>query len=533
MDLVSHFKELNPRQKKLVIGIGSIGVIFVFAWMVSNLMETKQQQQIRAEKPEVTVISPSRLTGVEGFAAEMESLRQEVGRMSKDIEFLRLENEKLREAQESQTGGAVSLDFNLDGDVAIPNGLGDESEEYDVSHSEPLPPLDMDPLPELDEAFKEGDNTNPLSESAAETFMDSLNADVAAELNRDPLQESAMPTTGTDVTETDPGALQKNQYVPVQPKKLRIVGEEGEVDLTQEVEFIDPQDALKDEDEAEVYIPAGSMFTGVLLNGLDAPTSSAAQKNPTPVVMRVKREAVLPNYASIDVRECFVLAAGYGQLSTERAMMRAESLSCVRTDGQVFEAKLDSYIVGTDGKVGMPGRLVSKQGQLIAQTLLAGTLGGLGEALTSNAVPELNINPQSTGTLYQSEDLAVMAQNGLASGFSTTTNMVAKFYLDMAKEIFPVVEVPAGEVGTIIVTRGGHLPLRGSSSLQKYESAQMREEAKRSENEQRHTQNNGSNPLETVQAVVEQAQQATSALPAGGGAMQASPVPTFGNGLGW
>ena len=52
------------------------------------------------------------------------------------------------------------------------------------------------------------------------------------------------------------------------------------------------------------YIPGGSMFPGVLLNGMDAPTSSVSQKNPTPVLIRVKKEAVLPNFASIDVREC-------------------------------------------------------------------------------------------------------------------------------------------------------------------------------------------------------------------------------------
>ena len=112
-----------------------------------------------------------------------------------------------------------------------------------------------------------------------------------------------------------------------------------------------------------------------------------AQKNPTPVVVRVKREAVLPNYASLDVRECFVMAAGYGQLSSERALMRAETLSCVRQDGNVIETSLDAYIVGTDGKVGIPGRLVSKQGQMIAQTLVAGTLGGMDALLSVAQMP--------------------------------------------------------------------------------------------------------------------------------------------------
>jgi conjugal transfer pilus assembly protein TraB len=59
-------------------------------------------------------------------------------------------------------------------------------------------------------------------------------------------------------------------------------------------------------------------------------------------------------------------------------------------------------------------------------------------------------------------------QSGIAGGFSSAANMIAKFYLDMAKETFPVVEVQAGEVGTIIVTRGSNLPLKGSTSLKQY-----------------------------------------------------------------
>jgi conjugal transfer pilus assembly protein TraB len=221
--------------------------------------------------------------------------------------------------------------------------------------------------------------------------------------------------------------------------------------------------------EAETaYIPGGSMFPAVLLNGMDAPTSSVSQKNPTPVLLRVKKEAVLPNFASLDVRECFVMGAGFGQLASERALIRTESISCVRHDGKVFDTKLEAYVVGTDGKVGVPGRLVSKQGQMIAQSLLAGALGGIGQSLTSSKIPALNINPANGQSLYDQESMASVAQSGFAGGLSSATNMIAKFYLDMAKETFPVVETQAGQVATVIVTRGMTLPLKGSTSLEQY-----------------------------------------------------------------
>lgn len=66
------------------------------------------------------------------------------------------------------------------------------------------------------------------------------------------------------------------------------------------------------------------------------------------------------------MRECFVLLAGYGDLSSERAYLRGETVSCVLLDGSVIETR-QGYAAGEDGKAGVRGRLVTKQGQFIAR----------------------------------------------------------------------------------------------------------------------------------------------------------------------
>ncbi len=80
-----------------------------------------------------------------------------------------------------------------------------------------------------------------------------------------------------------------------------------------------------------------------------------------------------------------MLASGYGDIASERVNLRTEKLSCVLKDGTVIDTKLDAYIAGEDGKSGVRGNLVSKQGALIANALLAGTLGGLGQGLAQAA----------------------------------------------------------------------------------------------------------------------------------------------------
>jgi conjugal transfer pilus assembly protein TraB len=77
-----------------------------------------------------------------------------------------------------------------------------------------------------------------------------------------------------------------------------------------------------------------------------------------------------------------MILSGYGDLSSERAYLRGETFSCIREDGGVIEAQLDSYAVGEDGKAGVRGRLVSKQGQMVAKSLIAGFLGGASKQWT-------------------------------------------------------------------------------------------------------------------------------------------------------
>ncbi|MEA3641203.1 MAG: conjugal transfer protein TrbI, partial [Lamprobacter sp.] len=76
----------------------------------------------------------------------------------------------------------------------------------------------------------------------------------------------------------------------------------------------------------EVRIPAGSILRGVLLSGLDAPTGRAARQDPYPALLRLKHTAILPNRFRADVRECFLLVGGYGDLGSERVYLRAESI---------------------------------------------------------------------------------------------------------------------------------------------------------------------------------------------------------------
>ena len=165
--------------------------------------------------------------------------------------------------------------------------------------------------------------------------------------------------------------------------------------------------------------------------------------------------------------------------------------------------------------------------------------GGLGQALNRSRVPSLNIDPTQDRNLYQSDSLSSIGQSGLAGGIASSTNMIAKFYLDMAKETFPVVEVPAGEVVTLIITRGTQLPLKGSTSLQRIADPNVRQRSPSAAHGQQssHQSEDSGDSLEdlprTIGAGVPQAmsQHVNSAVSGQRGGT--SPSANFSNGLGW
>jgi conjugal transfer pilus assembly protein TraB len=194
----------------------------------------------------------------------------------------------------------------------------------------------------------------------------------------------------------------------------------------------------------EVFLPAGSIFSGVLLTGIDAPGGSAAQANPMPVLMRLKHEAILPNRFSANVRECFVLMASFGDLSSERAQMRGEAVSCILRDGTVIQRELKAYAVGEDGKAGVRGRVVTRQGAFIARAILVGILDGVAQAFNDST----SITVGATGG---GGDPIV---SGFAGGFGSAFERIADWYLEQAEQLFPVIEIDNGRSIDVVLTQG-------------------------------------------------------------------------------
>lgn len=233
------------------------------------------------------------------------------------------------------------------------------------------------------------------------------------------------------------------------PNKISVIGENtfnATAKIKAQMEKIKP----------DVYLPTGTFVKGVLLSGLYAPTGVNARKDPFPVVLRIQDEAIMPNLKRADVRECFLTLSGYGDLSSERALLRGDTLSCIANDNSIIETKFPSYAVGEDGKAGISGKLITRNGRALRNAMMSGFAAGLSDSFQTERVQKLDLTGQKEDTYTQAFSQETL-NNGLFNGASKALDKLADYYMSMAEQTFPVIEIDAGREITVTLTQGATL----------------------------------------------------------------------------
>ena len=205
-----------------------------------------------------------------------------------------------------------------------------------------------------------------------------------------------------------------------------------------------------------VYLPP-SFMEAKLLTGFDASTSGKGTNNPEPLLLRIQTPAVLPNDIKANLAGCFVIAEAVGRLDKERADVRLVSLSCLSNEGKaIIDTQVKGFVTDSDSKVGLSGRVVSRMGAATARTIVAGFFGGMGDMLKSSATT------QSTSALgtTTSIDSGQVAKYSIGGGLSEGAASLHDFYLSLAKQATPVIEVGASKKITVVISEGRELEIR-------------------------------------------------------------------------
>ena len=88
----------------------------------------------------------------------------------------------------------------------------------------------------------------------------------------------------------------------------------------------------------------------------------------------------------------------------------------------------------------MRGRVVTRQGALLARALVAGFLEGISQAFAQSNTSVI-VSPQGALTTIKPSQVFSV---GVAGGFAKAAEKLADFYMKLATQMFPVIEINAG-----------------------------------------------------------------------------------------
>lgn len=195
------------------------------------------------------------------------------------------------------------------------------------------------------------------------------------------------------------------------------------------------------------YVPSGTFSTAIVLEGADANASVKGETKKVAMQFKLTGLAHLPGNQKLDkLTHCFVTASAWGEISSERAEVRLERLSCVINNkhiDQVVEGHVGFY-----GKNGIKGIPVMRNGAMLGLAFGAGALGGLG-----NAFSQIGSTTVGMGATHQATTQEV-ARQALGSGASTAANKLADYYIERAEQYHPVIPIGAANRVEVVFQKG-------------------------------------------------------------------------------
>ncbi|QSB43388.1 conjugal transfer protein TraB [Tsuneonella flava] len=195
------------------------------------------------------------------------------------------------------------------------------------------------------------------------------------------------------------------------------------------------------------YLPPNSYASARVIVGVDASAGVASQTDPLPVVLRITGPArsVMQNGKVLTTRiqGCIVNGAARGDLSSEKVYVKLARMTCDQPGGRVAVSEVKGFI-SFAGKSGVRGRVVSREGSLVSQALLAGIVGGFGRGFSANAnsvFSGVTTNADGTRSKLSAGDIL---GGGLGQGAADAADTVSKYLIERAEQYQPVVEMPTG-----------------------------------------------------------------------------------------
>ncbi|EPC4333633.1 F-type conjugal transfer pilus assembly protein TraB [Enterobacter asburiae] len=229
-------------------------------------------------------------------------------------------------------------------------------------------------------------------------------------------------------------------------------------------------DSLKKKPTKLPWIPSGSFSDAVLIEGADANASVTGQQNTSPVTIRLQGNIQMPNNKEFNADGCFIVGEMWGDISSERGNVRTQSISCILKNGKHVDMEFQGH-VSFQGKGGIRGKPVMRNGMIVGYAGAAGLLSGFGEGIKSAATPSVGLGATAdvgAGDVFK---------QGIGGGASKAADTLSQYWIKRAEQYHPVIDIGAGNQVTVVFQKGFRL-----ETIEDAEDAKAKEELQKAGN---------------------------------------------------
>ncbi|EDV2568483.1 TPA: F-type conjugal transfer pilus assembly protein TraB [Salmonella enterica] len=223
-------------------------------------------------------------------------------------------------------------------------------------------------------------------------------------------------------------------------------------------------ESLKKKPTKLPWIPSGSFSEAIMIEGADANASVTGQQNTRPVTFRLLGNIQMPNNKEYSADGCFVVGEIWGDISSERGEVRTKSISCVLKNGKHIDMEFDGH-VSYQGKGGIRGKPVMRNGMIVGYAGAAGLLSGFGEGIKSAATPSVGLGATAdvgAGDVFK---------QGLGGGANKAADTLSQYWIKRAEQYHPIIDIGAGNQVTVVFQKGFRLETLEDAEEQKAKEA--------------------------------------------------------------
>ena len=201
------------------------------------------------------------------------------------------------------------------------------------------------------------------------------------------------------------------------------------------------------------YVPSGTFARAIILGGADADASVNGQsKNNGVMLFKLVANGTLPNGQRSHLQGCFVTGSSWGDISSERAYVVLDKLSCAEPGKPIIDRAVTGWAF-FGGKVGIKGLPLMRDNKVMQWAGMSGALAGVASAAQYSRSVQ-SISPLGSATTVPSGNIAPYAAYG---GASKAAEVLSDYYVKRAEQYHPVIQVGAGNFVTIVFKDGFYL----------------------------------------------------------------------------